>query len=1093
MKKCRTSIHTVSHSNCMLKLLRIMKLTMILLLTATIQVFANSVYSQDTELTLNLGETYVGEVLTEIENQSEFYFLFNQKLVDTERQVSIQLSERKIVEVLDQLFSETNTEYIVMDRQIVLSPKEYLAEVKAALQPRTISGSLVDQFGEPLLGATVSIKGTTVGTITDVEGNYLLSDVPEDATLVFSFVGMLTQEVAIGNQTSINITMEADVFGLEEVVAVGYGVQRRSELTGSISSINRQEITEQPVYNFAQAIQGLAAGVRVETNSYRPGEGATIRVRGIRSFVASNDPLIVLDGIPIEGGLSDINTRNIASVEILKDASATAIYGSKGANGVILITTRHGIEGKTTIEYSGYTGIKTLSKKVEFMDASRYAEMKREAHKVQGTFTGNDEDMFEVFELNGLEQGISTDWQEHVWQTGFEQDHQLTLRGGDEKTRFLVTTGFQEDIAIAPNNDYTRFNGQSKLYKQVTSWLSVDVSSQIMRSTKHQAGDIGNTFDINPLAEPYDEDGNLVFYPAVDIFQQNPLYDYIRENYEDRAERTRFLTSIIASANITENLVYKLTFAADWRMNNDGRFRGSETVARQLGTADARLRNRETANYLLDNLIQYRKTFADKHLIDATFLYSLQSFRDDYRGVDVENLPYESQRFYNIGTAELVLDKSSNLEEWLLESTMARINYSFDDRYLLTLTGRLDGSTRFAEGNKYGFFPSAAIGWNISNEGFMLNQQLFDMLRLRLSYGTSGNTAIAPYLSLGGLSRVGYSFGNLPAFGFEPNSLANPDLRWESTSQANVGLEFVVLNNRVNANFNFYRADTKDLLMNRQLPPTSGFSSVNENVGSTRNTGIEISLSSENISTGKFVWTTGVNISANRNEITELYGGLEDDPGNSWFIGHPVDVHFDWQFDGIWQLDESDEAASYNQNPGEMRMVDVDNDGSYTADDRVILGSPYPDAEVGFTTQFTYANFDLSASIYGVFGTLISAGAYNSSQVPLRARYNSREVNFWTENNPSNEWPQPRFDRHFPEMRVKSYVSGDYVRIRNLTLAYRLPASLTQRAKMTSARVYISGQNLYTFTNFEGLDPEAATGNSFPNARKFLIGVNLTF
>jgi TonB-linked SusC/RagA family outer membrane protein len=659
---------------------------------------------------------------------------------------------------------------------------------------------------------------------------------------------------------------------LDELVVIGYGEQRRAELTGSISSISRREITEQPVYNIEQALQGLAAGVRVEADGYRPGEGATISVRGIRSFVASNDPLIVLDGVPIEGGLQDINTRNIESIEILKDASATAIYGSRGANGVILITTQRGFEGRTTVQYSGFTGIQTIAKKVDYMSGERYAEMKREAHKVQGTYTGNDADMFESFELRGLEQGISTNWQDLVWERGFQQDHQLTVTGGDTRTRYYLSGGFQDHLAIAPNNDFARYSGQVSLDHQVTDWLRLDLSTQISRSIRHEAGSMSRTVRINPLAVPYDEDGNLIPFPAGDIFQENPLFDYDRRNYEDRRERTRILGSLVANVDISENFIYRLTFAPDWTFRNEGRFRGSNTVARQFGTSDARVINQDISNYLLDNLLEYHQTLADRHSIRATLLYSLQSYSSEFRSIEVEDLPYEHQRFYNIGTGEQVNSRNSSLTEWLLESTMARLNYNFDDRYLLTLTGRLDGSTRFAEGYKYGFFPSMAVAWNISNESFMQEQQLFDMLRLRLSYGVSGNTAIAAYQSQGGLDRVPYSFGNRGVFGFEHDAIANPDLRWESTSQINLGLEFGILDNRVNADLNFYRANTDDLLMNRALPTTSGFTSVVENIGGTRNTGLEMSLSTENIRTERFLWSTNINFSTNRNEITELFG-----------------------------------------------------------------------------------------------------------------------------------------------------------------------------------------------------------------------------
>jgi len=1050
----------------------------------------------EARVSIQVEEATIPEIFELLESQMGLRFLYKKDVIEnSSHHLNLEFPMATAAEVLMKVSEETGLRFRQINRIISVGVNELREPVvNEEIQEETVSGRVVDaQTGESLPGVNILIEGTDIGTATGPDGTFQLEAPSLQETLIITYIGYQRLELPMEGRSEFDIELLEEEIGLEEVVVIGYGEQRRSELTGSISSISSQEITAQPTYNMEQALQGLAAGVRVEADGYRPGQGATIRVRGIRSFVASNDPLIVMDGVPIEGGLQDFNTRNIASIEILKDASATAIYGSRGANGVVLITTQRGYEGRTTVEYSGFAGIQTVANKVDMMSGERYAEMKREAHKVQGTYTGNDEDMFEGFELRGLEQGISTEWQDLVWQRGFQQDHQLRVSGGDERTRYFLSGGFQDHLAIAPNNDYARYSGQINLDHQVTDWLRLDLSTQISRSIRHEAGSMSRTVRINPLAVPHDEDGNLVPFPAGDIFQENPLFDYDRSNYEDRRERTRILSSLVANVNISENFVYRMTFSPDWTFRNEGRFRGSNTVARQFGTSDARVQNEDISNYLFDNLVEFNQTIAERHSLSGTLLYSLQSFNSDFRSIQVEDLPYESQRFYNIGTGEQVDNRSSRLEEWLLESTMGRVNYNFDERYMLTLTGRVDGSTRFAEGNKYGFFPSVAFAWNISNESFMQAQQIFDLLRVRLSYGKSGNTGITPYQSQGGLSRVPYSFGNQGEFGFEHDAIANPDLRWESTTQLNLGVELGILDNRLNVDLNVYRANTDDLLMQRALPTTSGFSSVVENVGGTRNTGLEITVSSENIRSDRFLWTTNLNFSTNRNEITELFGGQEDDPGNQWFIGHPIDVHFEWKFDGIWQLDEADQAAVYNQTPGEMRVVDVTGDGQYTADDRMILGSPFPKWEAGLTNRIAFRDFDFSANIYAVQGVMISSGAYDSDMVPLRARYNSREVNFWTEDNPSNEWPQPRFEREFPRMTIKSFVSGDYIRIRNMTLGYQLPASLAESLNMLRARVYVSAQNPFTFTDFEGFDPEAARSNSFPNARTLMLGVDLTF
>lgn len=955
-------------------------------------------------------------------------------------------------------------------------------------QTHSVSGTVVSaEDGEALPGVSILVQGTETGTTTDINGQFSLTATSEDDVLVFSFIGFETIEEPIDSRSTLEIILTPMAIVGDELVVVGYGAVERRDITGSVASVAQRDIQETTVTDAGQALQGRAAGVVALSDGNRPGEGVTIRVRGRRSLTASNDPLYVVDGIPLEGGINDINPRDIESMEVLKDASATAIYGSRGANGVVLITTSRGGDHPTTVSYSGQSGIRTPMATPNMMTGPQFAEMKEIA--------GFD---FTSAELDAVERGVSTDWVDLLLEDGYHHNHQLSIQGGDANTQFAISGNFLLDRGVIAHQDFNRNTFRLNLDHSISDRFRIGTSTQLSRQVQNWGSNpYGGALAVNPLAEPFDEEGNLILRPGADPLIFNPLADLVDGAYIDERERVRIFSNIYADLDILENLNYRMNFGPDFQDWRRGVFQGSESGARQFGTPFAEKEHERQLTYTFENILTYTENFENQS-INITGLFSVQESQTEWSEVSASGLPYEHQRFHNIGTGATIEGLGSELEEWGLMSYMGRVNYSLMDRYLFTVTGRYDGSSRLSEGRQWGFFPSAAFAWRISDEPFMGDQTLFSDLRLRISYGVTGNTAIDPYQTRGGLGRTIYSFADGSGFGFRPTTLANPDLRWETSATINLGLDFGFWGDRIAGNIEVYQTDTSDLLLERVIPITSGFDSVLENIGDTRNRGIEFNLQSSNIHTANFSWTTSLNIFANREEIVELFGTGENDIGNEWFIGEPLTVWYDYDMIGIWQLDEEAEADQYGRSPGEIKLRDVTGSGSITEQDRVILGSDMPTLSGGIGNRFRYRDFDLSVFIFGSFGHTI----YNQFKVDnstLQGRYNNLDVNYWTPDNPSNDTPKPDGTREFPlNSSARGYESGDFLKIRNIQFGYNLPASALNTLGLRSARVYLNADTPFIFSHLEdGLDPEQYGGEigagAGPTTRVFTVGIDVNF
>lgn len=964
----------------------------------------------------------------------------------------------------------------------------------SALAQSTVTGRVTSmEDNSALPGVTILQMGTTNGTITDVNGQYSLQ-VPGDAVLQFSSIGFTKEEISVNGRTTINVQLSTDIQALSEVVVVGYGSQEKRDITGSIASVSSQQITEVPVVSVDQALQGRVAGVDVVSQGSRPGQGVTIRIRGRRSILANNDPLFVLDGIPLAGGLEDIDPNDIESTEILKDASATAIYGSRGANGVVLITTKRGKEGKTQISYNAYYGIQNAINKVDMMNGAEFAELKRESRRTTGNYT-TDEALFEPVELESIRLGRSTNYQDLIMGTGNQQSHHIGIYGGESKTKFAISGNYFNQEGITPGQAFQRFSIRINLDHQITDRLKVGASTLISRAlTNWGSSPYDGALQENPLGVPYDEEGNLIFLPTTDGLRTNPLAEIQPNANLDDRKRARLFSSIYGEYKILEGLTYRLNFGPDQTSFKRGTFLASQTNSRRGGQPTASNENFEQFSYTLENILNYDKQLNEQHKLGVTLLHSIQRQRFENSGTSVLGLPYESQLYYNLGSASTITRVSSGLSEWSILSYMGRINYSLNDKYLFTFTTRADGSSRLAEGKKFGFFPSAAFGWRISEEGFMQSQNLISNAKLRASYGIIGNTGINPYQTQGSLSRTVYAFENTGAFGYRPQDLPNPNLKWETTAMLNVGLDFNVFKGRISASLDFYQANTTDLLMERQLPITSGYSNIIENIGATRNTGFELFMETVNIDRNNFRWKTSFNFFTNNEEIVELYGGTKDDVGNRWFIGKPLTVFYDYEKAGIWQTNEEDVAKSFGQKPGEIKITDQNNDGKINEEDRVILGSEVPDWSGGMSNSFKYKGLELSVFIFTRQGSLIRS-AFHENHNYLFGRYNNLDVDYWTPDNPTNAYPRPNQNQERPVYNSSlAYFDGSFVKIRNISLSYTLPETLMERTFVNSLRFYATAQNPFIFTDYEGYDPESGF-NAFqsPSVRTILLGINAKF
>jgi TonB-linked SusC/RagA family outer membrane protein len=1147
MRKKFNLIIPWGNSPWMKKILRLMKLTFALILLAAIQTFAIDSYSQNTMLTLNMKNSSVKDVLQQIENQSEFYFLYSSKVIDVNRKVDVQAENNRIDKILNNLFEGTDVLYAVEGRQIVLTTSEISGRSSSsstAQQRRTISGKVTSSNGEPMPGVTVVVRGTSAGTITDPDGFYSITVPEQGNTLVFSFIGMETKTIEVGNQSRIDVVMDATTIGLEEVVAIGYGTIKKSDVTGSVVSVAGAELTARPVNNALEALQGRAAGVDI-TASQRPGTLGSINIRGVRSLTASNEPLYVVDGVPImterqtdternndvkkSSGIETLNPQDIESIDILKDASATAIYGSRGANGVVLITTKRGTDGKISLKYSGTVTSESMVWRSRYMNVEEYIDFIRWAayNKNPTALSPGDQpslandSKIELFTADptawaNIQKGwaggnwdvskLETyDWMSEVTQPNITQEHTVSASGGNKAFKAYASIGYLDNKGTTKGQEYQRYTMKTSVDVTPKEWLHVGATMNASWSYQdYGQANIGGSMTgfgnnlietaarIYPYALPYDVNGVKIAYPGGQSRVATVINEW--EYSTNQRETMRVLGALFAEVKLFDGLRYRVNFGPDLRFYRNGIYNDGKSVIRG-GSSYANYSGNKNFSWTIDNLLYYDKTFG-LHNVGATLLQTASKYTFESYNMAAQGIPISSMQWYAMGSVSALDSWGTGLSERQLASYMARVNYGFNNKYLLTLSGRWDGASQLAEGNKWAFFPSAALGWRIEQEEFMKDVEWINQLKLRLGYGATGNAAVNPYTTKGEINLVQQPFGSAIVNGYTTtNSLSNKELGWERTTQYNLGLDFSVLKGRISGVVDVYTSHTTDLLMTMALSTVSGYNSSLANIGETKNMGVDLSISTINVQTKDFVWESRINAAWQKDEIVSLMNGKEDMVDNVWFIGHPISVIYNYERLGLWQntQEDLDEMAKFNANghkftPGMVKVKDQNDDHRITANyDRVILGNTLPRFTLGFNNDFKYKNWDLSIFITGRMKYL-----RNVSQALTGMYGDQRMLDYWTPNNTDAEYQKPFRDEAGGDSYADTYFRDDsYLKIRSISLGYTLPKSLVSRLGIGSLKVYAQTRDaglLWSSNKF--LDPEY--GGLYFN-RGLVFGVNVEF
>lgn len=985
--------------------------------------------------------------------------------------------------------------HFLIFKRIGLAILVCLFQLSVWSQVKQISGIVSDEKGEPLIGVNVSVKGGTNGAITDLDGKFSLNVDSKDV-VVFSYIGYTTQEVRANDPKIAKVILAEDSETLDEVVVVGYGVMKKSDVTGSISSLKSKDITSVPASNVLEAMQGKIAGLDMTKSDGEAGAALNFTLRGNRSLNASNAPLIMVDGVAY-GSTLDINPSDIESIEVLKDASSTAIYGSRGANGVILITTKRGSAGKTNVSFNAYFGPQMAAGLADIMNAEQYAALKREAYRTQGIT--DDNAIFTANELQGLKNHEYLDFQDMCVNTGFVQSYEVSVNGGNEKTQVNLSLGYYKETGLFKNDDLTRFNGMVGVDQTITKRLKVGASMLLTYKDNNKRQDpLNQANKIVPIGKAYNDDGTFNMFPSYgSATSVSPLADEQPNAYKNNILTKRLFGTAYLNWEIINDLLLRTTLGVDLNSSRRGYFYDKNTI--NGGTKESKSGGElgSNNNYTWETTLNYNKTFGEHGF---NFLLGNSVISNHAEGFDLsgKNQTFAGNLFWNLASATDQREIASNLIEDKMVSFFGRIHYKLKEKYLFNVSLRADGSSVLADGHKWGYFPSAAFAWRIIDENFMKKATSFmSDLKLRLSWGISGNSAISPYQTLGGLGSTTYSFGEVGAYGYFPRNISNKDLGWEKTQTFNIGVDFGFLNNRISGNLEIYQTNTTDLLMSRQLPPTSGFASVMENIGEVRNRGVEIGLNTVNFKPSArdgFSWNTNLNFTLNREAIRSLASGSNRDLVNSWFVGEPISVYYDYNKIGIWQLGEETEAAKYGQVPGDIRVEDIDKDGSISSEkDRKIVGTDRPDFVLGMNNYFAYKGFDLSVFMYARIGQTIKSEANGNYKID--GLENGPVVDYWTPENPTNSHPRPDKNKNLSSayMSTLYYQDGSFLKIREMTLGYSLPNTWLTKVKISKCRVYGTLKNFFTFSHMGPYDPERGGSLSFPMTKQVVFGVNLNF
>jgi len=974
-----------------------------------------------------------------------------------------------------------------------------ISQLAQAQTQVNIKGIVKDESGNTLPGANIKTSDTHRGVVTDVNGVFRIT-ATDGATLSISYIGYNTVTVKVDkNNPNITVTLIDNGKQLNEVVVVGYGTQKRSDVTGSVASVPKARLSELPVTNVMQALEGSVAGVNVTTTSMIPGKDPTANttIRGRNSITAQSAPYIVVDGIPLTksgGSLNDINPNDIASVEILKDASATAIYGVNGSNGVILITTKRGTTGKPVIRYNGYAGYENISHMLTPRDPASFTQKYIDYLSQTNQKQQFSEPVYNNGERANYDAGIITDWVKEATQQGIQQDHGVSISGGSENTTYRVSGEYLSQKGVVKGYQTKKIAFRANLDFNITDYLTVGTSS-FLTSNNYDGGraNLLLATAMSPYGTEFNPDGTYTIYPQPpEQLYVNPMLGLTTDVVNRSVNIEGNAYAEIKFGSVLKGLKYRLNTGYNFLPTRADSYSG-RLANTPLGSASAA--SSETQSYTIENLLYYDRDFGKSHL-NVTALYSAQSRQYNASTTSGTGYINDQLSFNNIGAGS-TLGAYSYADRYAANSQMGRINYSYDSRYLLTLTARRDGSSVFgANTTKYGWFPVAAVGWNISNESFLKNSNIIDNLKLRFSYGKTGNEALPVYRTITTDGTVRFPFTGVSQIGVQASNLGNADLHWESTVTSNFGIDFSLFKNRVSGTIDAYSSKTSDLLLNRGLPTITGYNAVYDNIGKVGNKGLEITLNTHNIETKNFKWETNLVFATNKNQVIDLYGDGKDDVGNRWFIGQPISVIYDYKMTGVWQTGEDASKQDPGAKPGDLKFADTDGDGKITANDRVILGQTAPKWTGGITNTFHYQQFILSIFIQTAQGMLKNDADFNYADEAGR-RNTPAAIGYWTPTNGSNEFQS----LSYTNTRGYGYShDAGYTRIKDITLSYVFSQKMLDKIHLSGLTVYASGRNLHTFTKWIGWDPEddystRGSGdwtNNYPQTRTIVFGLNVS-
>lgn len=1072
------------------KIILIMKFSLFLLLF-TVYTFGNSFSQDNTAIDLDVKNKPIKDILKIVEDQSGFRFFYNDRLTNLNNLTSIKAKKSPLNNVLTDLLKNQKLSYSIMDnKMIVILPTEIY-------QDFVVTGKVTDaSTNEPLPGVNITIEGTTTGTITDLNGNYSISVPDPRSKLVFSYVGYNNEVIGINERSNIDVTLVMDIRSLEEVVVVGYGSIKKSDLTGSVGSVESDVIASTTITDATGALQGRVAGVNIEKNVGRPGSGFDVTIRGLSSINNSNGPLYVIDGIPTNSGLNDLNPEDIEKIDILKDASATAIYGSRGANGVVIVTTKKGKAGKFSIQYNGYYGLRTPSHLPDMMDGEEYVQWRTDLYTNLGMSTDRtNADFFTSDEWARIDNGEYTDWIDLILRNGTQTSNTLTASGGDANGTFALSIGQLKEEGTVPGQDYKRYNLRLNIDRTFSEKWQAGGNLYFIHSIQNKGSyeTLRSAFRLSPVASPYDEDDEPQFFAFRNDGVTNPLFEYSDDGETREGRRYRAFGNIFLKFEPLKGISITSGFSPQMIYKRDGNAWGQfcKESGGKVANTKADYYTNDYWGYVWDNQLNYIRN-TGQHSINFIAVQSIQYEQWEESYQKAKNFPFNS-KWYNLDAvnSDDIVASQTDYEQRSLASFLGRLQYTYNNKYLFTISGRYDGSSRLAEGNKWAFFPSAAFAWRMTEENFLKDFDRLSNLKLRLSYGLSGNDAVSIYGTQSNVTQKNYDFNGTSSTAYYKNGLANYNLTWEKTAEINVGVDYGFFKHRINGAIDVYRRDSKDIIMKRQLPETSGWGSIWDNIGWVRNYGVELGLNTINIQTNNFSWNTSIIFDMNKNEIIELYGDKKDDIGNKLFIGEPIQSNYDYQFDGIWQLDEADRAAVYGQTPGQIKVKDLNDDDVIDSDDKKIIGQRTPKWSGSITNTLKYKNFDFSFYVYTRQGQQLYS-TFKSTFMSLEGNYKNVAVDYWSEDNPTNKYPQPgNKGKYFNSFR---YGDISFVRVGNISFGYSLPGNTLDKLKIEKLRFYFTMTNPFTFTSYEGFDPEWGAQNTWGEATgysTYLIGINL--